>query len=741
MSNRLLATRLRRRTLRRARRRFPELAVLFVIAVTGVALGGAFFTGSSSVLQSLDRFWDRGSLQHGYFAGPQENLDDLDDGVEGIEQMRSVDVELASGVGDDVTVRLFPPRQELNLHEVTSGRDAEASGEVVLDEKLAAAHGLGVGTKVEIDGRGYELVGTATAPEYVTTKNSQMVLQPNPDDFGMGFVIADEFDEHFGDHPHPIFAYDDRHTPTEIVQRFDPLEIRDTGNDSRIQQAIGDSTAPRDLAALIFVIFTAITTALLAVYHFETRRREAGNQRVFALLGHDAVLRGHYRTETTVTLVAAWCVAMVIILVAVRPIMSINGQLYNYPRLEVHWPTLVAVGLVSLVLLVGLDLLIHALMNRRQGTGGTCRTVLRARRTRAAHRATPAPRPRRVTTAALGWIPDFGYRLRTVKVLRGPGELLSLTVLVLIVGLFVNFSFMLKASVDSWVGALAEDTPYAHMYSLPQGTAESLGLREVDEAGTVATLYDDDGIAQMVFEISKDSRYFGALDGPAVTTAFAEKFGIGPGDPLELSEIDGGPGYTMDVQTLVDNGTSAMVYVPEDHGQRIFGADLPRADVVFSREPHPDLDGEVPVVTRDQVVSSGESITRIIGMQVALLLGVSALLMAVMLFSIYRFTVGNQLAFIRTMKRNGYTAGLLLRALFGYTVLAAVITVAVSYVASIGMVRAFFDQIMFKFVNFVPADGSLWIPSVTIGGSLLLLGVMLTAAYRSLRSTRHEHRR
>lgn len=705
----------RRRTLRRARGRLPELLVLFSVTLIGVALGGSFFVGSSSVLQSLDEFWERGRLESGSFAGPDNTVVD----APGIEAMRSVDVPGPR----DSTVRIFAPRDELNRHEVVAGRDVAGGDEVVLDAKYAEAQELRIGDAVTIDGRELTLVGHAVAPDYVNVKNSQVVLQPNPDEFGVGFISAGSFDAAYDGHATIRYAYSDDWSPAQVMAEFAPQEVRDTENNSRVQQVIGDSAAPRDLAALIFVVFMAITAALLMVYHYETRRREERNRQTLDQLGLSSQLGMHYRIETTLVLTLAWVAAMVVILVAVRPVMSINGQLYNYPELDIHWPILGGVAAGSLVALLLLDWSVYRLMHRRDGRAARASRVRRSRG--------PV-----LTTARLSWLPDFGYRLRVVRMVRRPGEALALLGLMLIVGLFINFSLMLKASVDEWVAVLGPDTPYSQMYTLPPGGGNAVDLRSSDEAATLATLYDDEEVAQMVYEVPAESRYFGTLEGVAVTEAFQEKYDTGPGDVVALDTIDGGASFELPVASVVDIETSAFVYVPKTMGEQVFGDELPRVDVVFTENVHPDLDGLVPAVTREQIISSGESITRIIEMQVTLLIAVSVLLLGIMLFSIYRFTFGNQRSFIRIMRSNGYQAGVILRALFGFSVLMVLVAGAVSYVVSFGIVRVFFDQIMFRFVNYVPVSSAWWVPAAAIGAVLILLAVMLVLADRNLRSPR-----
>lgn len=715
MTGAVYRRRLRSRLVRRLRRRWLEIGIIYLLALIGLALGGAFFVGSSSTLGSLDRAWDRAGLQAGSFTVPQQGTTP-DGGIEadGIEAMPSADV----GSEGDSTLRLIPPREDINRYEVVSGRDLEGPDEILLDAKFAEAHGLQEGSAVTAGPRTLTVVGLASVPEYIAVKNSQVVLQPNPDEFGIGVVTREAFRQ-IAPEPVVTWAYDDTWTPQEIVDTFRPVDVRDTANDSRVQQAIGDSAAPRDLAALIFVIFAAIVAAMLGVYHYQTRTQERRNKHALAQLGLDAPLRCHHGVDTRAALLLAGITATATMLLSVRPIMEINGQLYNYPRLDVDMPLLVLVALVGTAALLLIDALVSRLVAGRPDDG----------------RGARAPRVRRPGLRGLRWIPDFGYRLRLVRVLRRPGEFLAVAALVLIVSVFASFSLLLKVSVDEWRAALSDDTPYEVMYTVNPAQAARVQLRDGDEKARLLTLYDDAGIAQMVYVVPEDSRFFGTLDGPAATTAFYEKFGLRAGDAVRLTRIDGEEPVSLTLTETVQNGTSAFLYIPSSQAMDLLG-DRPAADVVFADREHPDLEGVAPTVRRGDIVSAGESITRIIGMQVALLLAVAAVLLGMMLFAIYRFTMGNQVELIRTLRREGRQAGEIVRALFGLSFLVAVACGVFALAASSGAVRAFFDTIMFRFVNFVPVTGSSWVPLLVVGGTVVALAIMSGAAFIRVRRTR-----
>ncbi|WP_309134845.1 hypothetical protein [Cellulomonas sp.] len=703
---------LARRVLRRARRSWADLLTIGLVVVAGFGLANTFVVASSSVLAGLHAFAEDHRQEAGQFQlGPRADGRDGLLAQDGVELVRSVDL---GGVAE-ASVRVFPPRAEVNTYQVVAGRDLRDGDDLLLDARFADHHGLVPGERVRLGDDEYHLAGLATAPDYMTTKSSELELQPNPDRFGIGFVPAPTFDDRYAARASEYVAVHDAATFDRLVTDLDPAMVRDAANNSRIQQVLGDSEAPRDLAVLIFAVFTAVVVALLAVYHFETRRSEAAARATFDRLGLGSATAPHYRVETAVTLVLAWAVATAVCAVAARPVMGINGALYNYPRIELDGAVLWSLSLGTLVLLLLADLVVQRLVARPPVRSGRRRARVRA------------PRP---STLGLRAVRDVGLRLRVVTAARAPREPLSLLVLVAVVALFVNFALLLKTSVDEWVASLADDTPYSRMYLAAAGPPAR--DRPDDEPALMSTLYDAEGVAQVVLTVAPGSRMFPVEeDGATVTRAFAEKYDVAAGDTVRLADATGTRPFRFEVAAVAGSRTSAMVYdvdpdlAPPTTADGGAAAALP---VLFTARAHPDLEDVVPTVSREAVVSSGAQIVRIIDAQVSLLVGIALAMLVLLLWSVYRFTHATRADMVRVLRRNGIGAAGVNRALFGFTVPAVVLLVALAYLGARVMVREFFDRIMATFTSYVPASAA---PVPLLVTTAVVLATFAVVAWRS----------
>lgn len=697
---------LRLRLTRRARTNGGILSLILVLTTAGFALSITFFAASSSVLDGLDEFADSHHQQAGSFVGPNTPVET---GTE-VERLPAVDGE---GPGDS-TLRVFPPREHLNQHQVVSGRDVQRDGEILLNTRFADAHGTDIGERVEVAGKSWAVVGYVSLPEYIAVKTSEMVLQPNHDSFGIGIVTRAAFDSTFKSGSYSTYAYSSSLTAGEVTERYDPASVRETEHDSRVQQAIGDAEGPRDLAVIIFVIFVAVQAALLSVYHLRIKATDGENIKVLQVLG---ITRGVWRyqlAETRFLLLITWVLVGFIASVFVGPAAEINGKLYDYPRLGTSWPVLVGATVAGWIVSNLVNELIARLVLMRSGADSRADSPKRVRL-----RMSHTPR----------WL-GFGRRYKLVRSFRLPGEPLAVLSVVIVAALFVAFSVNLKASVDSWVDDLGPNTPYEVMYE-----TTSLGDKPRSEPGQesarVATLSAHD-TPQSLFVVPDDSTFFGHLDGPAVTAAYAEKYDTHPGDTVELKDVRGATAGSFRVTDIVTNTGSALIYLPESSWQKYLKNDTAFGTVLFSDHTDRRLEGATPATQRADVVSSGKSITEIINLQISLLLVLAGALLAALISAVVRFSLAVQRESVEVMEREGLSRRTISASLFsGMIALAVVATCFASWLAAT-VTRVFLDGIMGGFVHFVPVTGT-WVScAIALIGSITLLYGCIYAARRNI---------
>lgn len=702
-----LAALQRVRTRRRMRRNVGFLVMMLVILTAGFALTLTFFVGSMSVVRGLHDFFDSHYQQAGSFVlDPSAEPPD----AEGVVAHVTADLDVL----DSSRLRIFTPRTQLDRHTVVEGRDLQESGEILNNRSFGEEHDLPVGATIDAGDRTWQIVGYLTTPDYVSVKSNQLVLQPNHAAFGIAMVSAEDFRSDFDDRAYRTYAYDSRYTAADLIDRYDPLDLRQTIDDSRVQIALTDADGPRDLAFLVFLLFLAIAGALLAVYHLRIRSQDELNNVVLRQAGLDRGLRRHQGTETRLLLALCWTLSYLAPVLMVRPMMGINGELYDYPDIPVMWVFLALCALGGLLVCLALDDLTYRMANRGRGAG---------------RRGGAPPRWIGIRLEHLRFLPDFGHRYKLTRAVRRPGETVAITALVLIVGLFTTFSLNLKWSVEAWVDSLAETTPYDRLYDL-SGQTEPISARPGQEEAAVATVYAHDA-TQSVFRVPPDSRFVGGVDGLVVTRAFADKYGATVGSEVGLTDVSGQERSTARVSAIREEDTaSAFLYVPEGGWEELVPTGTRFAPLLMSDSPDDRLEDRAPTIARVDVQNSGENIIRVINAQVSLLVILAAALLVVLFTAITAFTRSTQEQATRILSQEGFTPTPIRRSLFGGITVLALLGVAAAGALAGVVVRVFLDGIMGRFVNFVPVTATWSATAVALVGVVVLMQVCIALSGR-----------
>lgn len=701
--------RLGKRVLRRFAAYKLKLFVLFLVVFSTTAIFISFFVGTSSVLQSVNQFNDSYKVEDGVFQTTKE----LDKSIPTIqyEQMKYGEIRQ-----DGNTIRVFQAREEINRYQVTNGKDIKSDTEILLDNNFMEANRLKIGENIELNGNNFTIVGTAISPDYITTKNSNLVLQANAKVFGIAFVNNAAFASLFNENYATYYAYRSASSVEEISKLVDPLYINDSRNNTRIQQVIGDAKAPRDLALLLAVLLYLIVLVLLSVYHFEVSKKEKNNLDTFHKLGvSKATLFKHYMMETNVTLALAWFIGGIIGIFSIETIMQMNQKIYNYPILEINYLLLGFCVIVSLLFILSMNLLLVYQFYIKQQNGRSSKIK-------------PGRKQRNSSV-----IP-FAYRYRLKRITRNKKEMALFVILVFFVGLLMNFSFLLKDSVTQYVHDLGVENTFEEiLFYSPQAEAKVSG-----ESFKIYNLHDQAGVSQSVYVISPDSDFFHydlpLKDGDVIITeAFAKKYDKSVGDSLELTDIANEKKYHFDINKINSVSTVSTIYLVSKNGQLMneetFATPAVAMADSYENSNAPYIEAKLE---RDEIINSGENILDVINKQITLILSLAVVLLVALLYSLLEFSFQNSRKSIETLKLQGYSLPELMKMHFAFSLPIAIVFIVGSYLLSRLVVRVFLDQIMFDFVNFVRVTESVAIILISNGLIIAIFSFFLLKNRRKI---------
>lgn len=654
-----------KRVLRRMGKNSTKLMAIFILVVTTSGLFIGYFVGTSSVLSSISHFNKTNQLEQGHFITDRIINDSR------VEKMLYRDI-----VKGNQTLRVFKETTYLNYYQVTSGEGISSEKHILLDENYLQAHGWSLLDEIELVGESFEIIGTAISPDYVMTKKSELVLQPNPLAFGVAYVSEATFNKFFLDGSISYYAYSSGISLEEVIDKFNPTFIRDSMNNSRVQQVLGDAESPQQLSVLIVSIFFLITITLILIYFLEEKRKEEKNILTLSYLGFSKKeIINHYLVDILLVVNTALVVGIFLGHKSIPIVMEMNQTIYNYPILTINRE--------MYVLAVILSFLLFNLL---------CLFVIRITFVRKAHRKSSK---NHFTLAALPSKISFIYRYRIVKILRNKAEIILFILLIVVTGFLINFSFLLKSSVEEYVDNLEKDTLFTYLYQ------DNVEDSDSGESVKAYTLYDQEGITQNIFSIPQNSIFWDIQeDDVVITTAFASKYNYEVGDVIELENVLTKQWYSFEINRISSLTTVSEIYINEERFKHLEGK-LPYTDYFASNQKLSTHDDGVTFISREEIISSGESILQIIRTQITLILVIAIIVEVVLMASLIKFIYEVNFISMKSLYLSGFSKKEIRTLHFGLNSILATIFTIITFMLGLIVVRVFLDSIMFTFTNYV----------------------------------------
>ncbi len=156
-------------------------------------------------------------------------------------------------VEDDITLRVFQNREQINRMILKEGSLAEKEDEVVLERRYAEVHDIQLGDAVEIGGREFIVTGIGTVPDYDSMLKSLGDTGCDSQHFGLAFVTADTYtamqkEGKAAKSEEYYYAYllNDKMTNDELKEELKNLEFSSDDVNDKYFQEYWDRTLGRE---------------------------------------------------------------------------------------------------------------------------------------------------------------------------------------------------------------------------------------------------------------------------------------------------------------------------------------------------------------------------------------------------------------------------------------------------------------------------------------------------------------
>lgn len=169
-----------------------------VLTVVTLLLYFLFNIAGNAILDFSADFYERNKIEDAHFTTymeiPAEELRELADTYDvTLEEQRYINIET-----DDVTARIFDRTKNIDLYEITQGKDVADDDEIVISEGYAVENNIKIGSSMKIGDKEYSVTGFMQRPDYLYMLESEDDSYKNVSTFYLCYMTDREF-ESLGD--------------------------------------------------------------------------------------------------------------------------------------------------------------------------------------------------------------------------------------------------------------------------------------------------------------------------------------------------------------------------------------------------------------------------------------------------------------------------------------------------------------------------------------------------------------
>lgn len=567
--------------------------------------------------------------------------------------------ELPKGdeLADAAVLRIFSRRERIDIVQVDSGRLPEKSGEIILERRFCEEHKISVGDELAVGGREFAVSGIGTVPDYESPLRSLSDSAVDSRQFGIGFVTQEDYGqmrEVGGSVSSEEYTYsyllNDRMTDKQLKERLKKLEMTrfiPADDNPRIGSAGDDKFVDKAAGLAAGVIVLVLFAYVISVFTVHGIERESGVIGTLYAMGvrRKELLRHYLTLPVILTLIAGVIgTGLGYSSLGVNTYLTEPYGYFSIPKVDVVYePYLLVYGLV-------MPPLAATLINY---------LVIRKRLNRPALALIRGEQKKdRVHTIRLKGSFERVFRIRhLLREMR--------TAITVFFGMFISL-LIVMLSLDCYAICShiktenARDTRFAYMYTykypeeeVPEGGEEAVGKTMKKEV----LGYNFD---VTLLGIRKEIPYFGAPvekgeDRVLISSAMAQKYGVKEGDILTLFEEEKERYYAFSVEGIVTYSAGFFVFMDIESMRELMGESEDYYNIVFSDHAL-DIDNErlYSALSKEEVEKSASVFVEQMKKMVVMLLVVSALIFAVVMYLMMKVMIDRSALSISLFKVFGY---------------------------------------------------------------------------------------
>lgn len=164
-----------------------------VLTVVTLLLYFLFNIAGNAILNFSEVFYEQNKLEDAHFTTymdiPEKELQKLAEIYDiTLEKQHYINIET-----DGVTARIFERTQNIDLNEITQGKDAIKNNEIIISEGYAVENNIKIGSNMKIGNKEYTVTGFMQRPDYLYMLESEDDSYKNVSTFYLCYMTDSEF--------------------------------------------------------------------------------------------------------------------------------------------------------------------------------------------------------------------------------------------------------------------------------------------------------------------------------------------------------------------------------------------------------------------------------------------------------------------------------------------------------------------------------------------------------------------
>lgn len=755
---------LRKRLPRELKSEIGKYLVVLILMIATIGFVSGFLVADGSMLKAYNEGFEKYKIEDGNFRIKKKITKSQRENIEknGVTLYENFYLEEALDNGS--TMRIFKNREKINLVCLMEGKLPEKAGEMAIDRMYADNNKISVGDTLKSGSQKWKVTGFVALSDY------SCLFQNNNDSmfdavkFGVSVVTPEEFESLNQDKIQYSYSwvYDkepknekqEKKMSEDLMEALGEEVTLESFVPQYLNQAItftgDDMGSDRAMITMLLYMIIVIIAFVFGITISNTIRKEAGVIGTLRASGYTRKeLIGHYMALPVIVTLIGAVIGNILGYTALKKVCAeMYYGSYSLPtyvtawNADAFWMTTVVPVLIMLVVNYGIlcyKLRLSPLKFLRRDLSGS-------RRKRAVRLS-----------------PKLGifHRFRLRVIFQNMSNYIVLFIGIIFANLLLFFGLLLPSVLSHYQQDIQSNmlAKYQYMLEVPVSAMSgnkldsmlellqfSYGTKTENEDAEAFSAYSLETLPSkyktdeaILYGIKPDSKYIDAdlEDGVYISSAYAEKFLLKPGDSITLKEKYEKTKYTFKVKGIYKYSGGICVFMPQEKLNDTFDLGNDYFSGYFSNSKIKDIDGKyigsvldleaLTKISRQLDVSMGN----MMGMVNAFAIGIYM----VVIYLLSKIIIEKNAQAISMTKILGYTNGEISRLYIWSTTIVVIICLLLSLPIEKAVMNVLFREMMLTSISGWIA---LWIdPKIYVEMFLIGIGTYAVVAMLEYRRIKH----